>query len=95
MDYGLMAKSLGILALIVVLILLIAKGAQTHFVKGKLTFYGGGSSQLEIIERQAIDVNRSLIQFQDQHHTYLVLLGQQNEHVLHKEARLTENISDL
>lgn len=95
MDYLLMAKSLGILAFIIALILGVAKAMQSHFFKEKFTFSAGGGSRLKIIDRQKIDINRSLIQFQDQHHTYLVLLGQQNEHVLHKQARLTENASDL
>ena len=90
-----MAKSLGVLASIIALILLIAKAMQSHFIKEKFSFCSGNSSQLKIIERQKIDINRSLIQFQDQHHTYLVLLGQQNEHVLHKQARLMEDIGDL
>ena len=95
MDYGLMMKSLGVLALIVALILLVAKAMKSHFIKEKFTLYGKDSSYLKIMERQTIDINRSLIQFQDQHHTYLVLLGQQSEHVLHKQARVAENISDF
>lgn len=91
MDYWLLVKALGFLALIIMVILLLGKGAAVHLAKGKRLFYGA-APRLKIIDRQAIDGKRSLIRFQDDHHSYLVLLGTQTEHVLHKQAHPTENL---
>lgn len=91
MDFWLLFKSLAALMLILALILLLAKIGQAH-LKGKFNAYQ--NRQIKVTERFALDAKRSLVRFQDHQHTYLVLLGQQGEHLLHKEILRSESAHD-
>lgn len=92
MDFLLMVKALFSLGLIVALILLLAKAGQKCF-RGRSNL-NPHHRQTKVIERYALDTKRSLVRFQDHQHIYLVLLGQQGEHLLHKEALMPEGADD-
>lgn len=92
MEFWLLFKALAALAFIIILILLFAKVGQIY-LKGKFNIIPQ-SRQLKVTERFALDAKRSLVRFQDNQHTYLVLLGQQGEQLLHKEALMLEGAHD-
>lgn len=92
MDFGLLFKVLAALILIIVLILLFARLGQTY-LKGKFNVYSQ-DCQLKVTERFALDTKRSIVRFEDHRYTYLVLLGQQGEHLLHKEMLMPESAHD-